>query len=266
MKALGHPDHTYVLVYPGGYCGEFLCHWLGQHDGCVSTPTSSLENNRYVTKFDRIKIHPRANTLKLFLPGHDQVQYQAKNGFVATDPSRVIGVRACAVYQKFYFLLFVLKTLLFKYNADTHVLEEASPESMSKFLTDIYPRRDFYYDEFAAWQSTQSVPGIDYLLEKRFKKGCNGIDISTADFNIDLDQLFFGNFLCRATEYQRLCDSIGIVADSGLLSQLDQYHARNLDLVRNAINMSVQDFVSLSDSQAWEIVLSVRHAVDQRLV
>lgn len=266
MKATGHPDHTYVLVYPGGYCGEFLCHWLGQHEGCVPTPTSLLENNRYVTKFDQTKIHPRANPLKLFLPGHDQVLHQAKNGFVATDPSRVIGVRVCAVYQKFYFLLFALKTLLFKYNADTHVLASASPENMSKFLSDIHPRQEFYYDEFAAWQSTRSVPGIDHLLEKRFKIGCNGTDTSTADFNIDLDQLFFSNFLCRATEYQRLCDSIGIVADSGLLHQLDQYHARNLDLVHNAINMPVQDFVSLSNSQAWEIILSVRRAVDQRLV
>ena len=280
MKSVGHPDHTYVLIYPGGYGGEFLCYWLGQHSGCISTPTNFLPNNRYVTQFDQIKIHPRATALKLFLPGHNQTTHAAKNGFVPTDVDRVIGTSVTARYQKFYFLLFALKTLLVKYGIN-NMMEHVSLDQHLQFLSVVHPRTDFYFDEFTEWAATQSVPSMDQLLERRFKQGCNHllerrikqlctgasseidlVKVNGARFCINLDQLFFGSFVDRVAEYQRLCDHIGIVSNTVLLHQLEQYHAKNLDLVSSVTEMPVLDFVALSNKEAWSVI----HKVCQRLV
>lgn len=272
MKTLGHPDHTYVLIYPGGYGGEFLCYWLGQHAGCISTPTNFLPNNRYLTRFDQINIHPRAPALKLFLPGHNQTTHAAKNGFVPTDIDRVIGTSVTARYQKFYFLLFALKTWLVKYSTN-NMIEHVSLEQHLQFLSVVHPRTDFYFDEFTEWEATQSVPSMNQLLERRFKQACNHllerrvmqsctemsseigrVSVIGARFCIDLDQLFFGTFVDRAAEYQRLCDHIGTVPTTALLHQLDQYHANNLDLVSSVTGMPVLDFVALSNNEAWPVI------------
>lgn len=254
MKTTGHPDHTYVLVYPGGYCGEFLCYWLGQHSGCLPTPTSFLPNNRYVTKFDQTRIHPRADALKLFLPGHDQIIYRAKNGFVATDISRIIGVHVSVAFQKFYFMLFASKTILYRYGPQAP-MPSANTVEMTQFLDHIYPQTEFYHHEFTAWQNNQQLMPIDQIIEQRFRQGCVSIDVDTAKFNINLDQLFFGAFVDRATEYQRLCDYIGTVPNAALLHQLDQYHVSNLDLVSSVTGMPVMEFVALSNDQAWPVIL-----------
>ena len=280
MKSVGHPDHTYVLIYPGGYGGEFLCYWLGQHSGCIPTPTNFLPNNRYISRFDQIKIHPRAPALKLFLPGHNQVTHAAKNGFVPTDVDQVIGTSVTARYQKFYFLLFALKTLLVKYSTN-NMMEHVSLAQHLQFLSVVHPRTDFYYDEFIEWEATQSVPPMNQLLERRFKQSCDHllerrvrqsytkvssevgrVGVNGAKFCIDLDQLFFGAFVDRVAEYQRLCDHIGTVPDTALLHQLDQYHAKNLDLVSSVTRMPVLDFVELSNKEAWSVIQEVY----QRLV
>jgi hypothetical protein len=261
VKAIGHPDYTYVLVYPGGHGGEFLSFWLGHHEKCILTPTSLLENNRYVTKFDQVKIHPRANTLKLFLPGHDQTTHRAKNGFFATDSSRVIGTSVSTVYQKFYFLLFALKTICFKYS-NTQAIEHTSSKQHLAFLSAIHPRTEFYYDEFAAWQSNHQVPSINQIIKRRFDQACikdpgiKRFSVQGVDFCINLDCLFFGNTTDQAVEYQRVCDHIGLVPDLKLLDQLNQYHTRNLELAAAAINMSIPEFIALSNDKAQSVILS----------
>lgn len=254
MKALGHPDHTYVLSYPGGYCGEFLCYWLGQHTGCVPVPTSLLPSNRYVTNFNQIKLHPRSPTSKLFLPGHDMHAYTAKNGFAPTDISRVIGVHVSVAFQKFYFVLFASKTILYRYGPQVP-MPSADAAEMSQFLAYIQPQTEFYHHEFTAWQNKQSAMSTDQIIEQRFLQGCVNTDINTAEFNINLDQLFFGNLVDRAAEYQRLCDHIGTVPNTELLHQLDQYHVKNLDLVSSTTGMPVLDFVALTNEQAWPVIL-----------
>lgn len=261
MKSVGHPDHTYVLIYPGGHGGEFLCYWLGQHSGCIPTPTNFLVNNRYVTQFDQIKIHPRAPTLKLFLPGHNQATHAAKNGFVPTDVNQVIGISVSARYQKFYFLLFALKTLLVKYSTN-NMMEHVSLDQHLQFLSVVHPRTDFYYDELIEWQATQSVPSMDQLLERRFRQLCtrvssefSRVSVNGARFCINLDNLFFGSFVDQAAEYQRVCNHISTMPDPELLNQLDQYHLRNIDLITNATQMSVLEFVALSNDQAWPAIL-----------
>lgn len=253
MKATGHPDHTYVLVYPGGYCGEFLCHWLGQHADCVPVPTTQLPNNRYAINFDQIKIHPRAAMSKLFLPGHDIRTYVAKNKFAPIDTSRVIGVHVSLAFQKFYFVLFAAKTILHRYGPQVP-MPSADTVEMAQFLAYIRPQTEFYHHEFTAWQNNQSATPIGQIIEQRFRQACISINVDTADFNINLDQLFFGKFVDRAAEYQRLCDHIGTVPNAALLHQLDQYHAKNIDLVASVTGMPVLDFVALSNDQAWLVI------------
>lgn len=254
MKALGHPDHTYVLIYPGGYGGEFLCHWLGQHSGCVPVPTTVLPNNRYTINFDQIRIHPRAETSKLFLPGHNMHTYAAKNKFIPGDISCVIGVHASLPFQKFYFVLFAAKTILYRYGPQVP-MPSVDAEKMAQFLNSIYPQTEFYHHEFDAWQNNQSAMSIDQIIEQRFRQGCVSANVDTAEFNINLDQLFFGNFVDREIEYQRLCDHIDTVPNAAMLHQLDQYCDKNLDLVSSITRMPVLDFVALSNDQAWPVIL-----------
>ena len=231
-----------------------MCYWLGQHAGCVPVPIASLHNNRYVINFNLIRLHPRADESKLFLPGHNMITGAAKNDFVPTSPNRIIGVRTSNAFQKFYFVLFAIKTILYKYSYATP-LRSSTPEQMLEFFSVIRPRTEFYHHEFDAWQNNQLALPIDQILEQRFRQGCNSIDINTAEFNINLDQLFFGDFVDRAAEYQRVCDHISTVPDTALLHQLEQYHAGNLDLVSSVTGMSVLDFVALTNDQAWPVIL-----------
>jgi hypothetical protein len=261
VKTTGHPDHTYVLTYPGGYCGEFLCYWLGQHKECVPVPTTFLPSNRYTTNFNQIRLHPRSPTSKLFLPGHNMHTHAAKNKFVPTDVSRVMGVHVSVAFQKFYFVLFAAKTILYRYGPQAP-MPSATATEITQFLDYISPRTEFYHHEFDAWKNNHLVMSVNQVLEHRFRQGCINIDIDTAEFCINLDQLFFGSFVERFAEYQRVCDHVGTVTDVELLHQLDQYHARNLDLVSNAIQMSVPDFIALSNKDAWPII----SAAGQRLV
>jgi len=257
VNVLGRPDYTYTLTYPGGYGGEFLCYWLGQHAGCVPVPIEILPNNRYTIDFDQIRIHPRAPESKLFLPGHNVLTGAAKNKFVPTSTDRIIGVRSSITYQKFYFVLFAAKTLLYKYSIHAPI-----PESVSttQFLEYIHPRTEFYHHEFDAWRAGEPVPALSSMLHKRFIHACRINDaqcdvVSTAEFSIDLDQLFFGNLVAQAVEYQRVCDHLNIQPDLRLLTELAQYHARNIDLVTHMLNMLPQDLIAMTNQEVWPIIL-----------
>lgn len=255
MQVIGHPDYTYTLVYPGGYGGEFLCYWLGQHVGCVPVPITNLHNNRYVINFNQIRLHPRAVESKLFLPGHNMITGAAKNKFTPTSPDRIIGVRTSSAFQKFYFVLFAIKTILYKYSCATP-LSSSTPEQMLEFFSVIHPRTEFYYHEFDAWQSNQPIPDIELYLHERFDIACRAETATTTNFNIDLDQLFFGDLLGKTTEYVRVCQHLNILPDISLLPQLQQYHDRNVDLVNSTCGISAQALVEMSNADAQLIIMS----------
>jgi hypothetical protein len=255
VKSVGHPDHTYVLIYPGGYGGEFLCYWLGQHAGCLPVPTTALPSNRYAVNFDQIRIHPRAVTSKLFLPGHDIFTGAAKNEFVPTSPDRIIGVRTSGAFQKFYFVLFAIKTILHKYSY-TSPLRFLTPEQKLEFFSAIRPRTEFYHHEFDAWLLNQPVLDIESVLYKKFDIACKADTTTTTNFNIDLDQLFFGDLLGKTTEYVRVCQHLDIPPDVSLLPQLQQYHDRNVDLVSAVCEIPAQTLIEMSNEDAWPIILA----------
>jgi hypothetical protein len=255
VTVVGHPDHTYSLIYPGGYGGEFLCQWLGQHSGCVPVPITNLSNNRYVINFNNIRLHPRAPESKLFLPGHNIFTGAAKNKFVPTSVNRIIGVRTSGAFQKFYFVLFAIKTILYKYSHATP-LNFATPAQILEFFSVIQPRTEFYHHEFDAWLLNQPVLSIESVLYKKFNIACRADTITTTNFNIDLDQLFFGNLLGKTTEYERVCQHLGIPPDISLLPQLQHYHDRNVDLVSAVCGIPAQTLIEMSNEDAWSIILA----------
>jgi hypothetical protein len=179
--------------------------------------------------------------------------YAAKNKFVPTDISRVIGVHASVEFQKFYFVLFASKTILYKYGVNSP-LRSADPHQIAQFIASIYPQTDFYHHEFDSWKNNEPVLPIDQVLKQRFQQGCIEVDINTAEFNINFDRLFFSNFVDRAAEYQRVCDHVGIMPNTAVLHQLEQYHADNLELVTKIVEMPVMDFVSMSNAEAWPVI------------
>jgi hypothetical protein len=255
VTVIGHPDHTYTLTYPGGFGGEFLCYWLGQHAGCVPVSITELPNNRYVIDFDKIRLHPRALESKLFLPGHNMITGAAKNKFVPTSSDRIIGVRTSSSFQKFYFVLFAIKTILHKYSY-TGSLRFLTPEQKLGFFSAIRPRTEFYHHEFDAWSLNQPVPGTELFLHEKFNIACGASTSTTSNFNIDLDQLFFGDLLGKTTEYVRVCQYLGILPDISLLPQLQQYHDRNVDLVSAVCEIPAQTLIEMSNEDAWPIILA----------
>jgi hypothetical protein len=232
-----------------------LCYWLGQHSGCVPVPITNLSNNRYVINFNLIRLHSRAPESKLFLPGHNMITGAAKNKFVPTSPNRIIGVLTSRDFQKFYFVLFAIKTILYKYSY-AMPLKSLTPEQLSEFFSAIRPRTEFYHHEFDAWLLNQPVPDIELFLHERFNIACRADTSTASNFNIDLDQLFFGDILGKTTEYVRVCQYLGILPDVSLLSQLQQYHDRNVDLVSTECGISVQTLVEMSNEDAWSIILA----------
>jgi hypothetical protein len=180
----------------------------------------------------------------------------AKNKFVPTSSDRIIGVHASSAFQKFYFALFTIKTILYKYHKGQAWLP-APPEEMLKFFSAIRPRTKFYHHEFDAWLLNQPVPDIESELYKKFVVACRpDITATTSNFNIDLDQLFFGDLLGKTTEYVRVCQHLGIPIDVSLLPQLQQYHDRNVDLVSAVCEIPAQALIEMSNEDAWTIILA----------
>jgi hypothetical protein len=139
-----HPDQTYLIMYVGGFGGEFMAYWLSQHPGCIKSHAISLQNNRYVHLFDRDFEITASSTCqdRLFLNAHPDIEhiqvarstdsqnhcyisyadpaYKKSVSLLSWRPINLLNrcYLSCAdpAYRKFFFLMSWIKQRLFKFS------------------------------------------------------------------------------------------------------------------------------------------------------
>ena len=269
---LVRPESAYLLIYPGGFGGEFIAYWLSQHPGCIPSTVRQLKNNRYVHILNNtFEFSPKGTGRKLFLITHPycQLNLQSDNrsfsGIVFDDPAQKAFVTCADEHKKFFFVLMWLKMRLFRFTVDRY--RSGSPKSgwaqhlapqfdqdhtLENFKHYINQRPWFYQFEFDSWRDhKENIPVIN-RIQNEYQYWFLPLNYQSL-FNINLSELMFGD---SESEHARVCQHFGIDYDSSqhLMSMMQQYHQRNIVLAERYLKMPIDDFVALSNEQAQPVV------------
>lgn len=261
------PKLTHLLIYPGGYCGEFIGYWLSQHPGCMPAVAESLPNNRYVHRFNQTFIVSTAlahtSQDRLFLLAHppgDPKDAVTFNGIPQSAITNQSFIWCSGTYKKFFFLLMWVKMRLYKFSLSAINAETGTwPAHIARQFTDTHTGEDFqnyiqgrnwfYQFELDSFKRDQvNTPVLD-RAQREFKY----YNLATKYENwpkINLDELMFGNV---EHEHQRICEYYGLDYELSrpMTPMIQQYHQRNLDVAQRFLQIPVNEFIKLSNQDAW---------------
>lgn len=258
-RLLVHPESVFLIVYPGGFCGEFLSWWLGLHPGCVRTQIRGLENNRYIWQRSyQYAYHSQGTRDKLFLSTHSG-NIVSKCGFEVPNSQQHVWLYSSAKYQIFFFYLFLIKTVFFKYSIyDSSPPKYFKPEQWQEFLKYLNGRSVFYNHEAEAWLNGCDHDIRDMVIDKWNTLGDSSR--SSIDVKIDVGSLFFENSQHMP---ENLCAAVNVKHDARLDHYLSEYHQRNIALVEKYHGTTVDQFLNLDTEQA---LLSIVDCINSKLL
>lgn len=261
------PSQAHLIVYGGGYGGEFIGHWLSQHQCCIPAQALPLANNRYVNTYNRkFKISDSDATTNdlLFLLSHPgnrpKDEATTFNGIPVTDIQNISYIDCSQPYKKFFFLMMWLKMRLYKFSLvhtstpwHAHIFRQFnSPDHHAQFRQYINGRDWCYQFEITSFINNEpNAPVIDRIQIDYADCELPRLPEYQDVFVIDLDQLLFGN---SDQEHQRLCNYYGMPYTPALTADIEAYHQRNLDLYSRYINIPIDEFIGLSQEAAWPYV------------
>ena len=248
---LVHPKSVFLLVYPGGHCGEFLAWWLGQHPGCVRTPIMGIENNRYIWQPSyNFEYSEHGTRDRVYLTAHPGSTV-SKPGFNVPDLSQHIRLYSSQQYLQFFYCLFLIKTIFFEYDIENHRPPSFfNSENWLEFLKYLGPRKKFYFYEADQWLN-QCHTDVRNYLEKRWNSLGSPKPIFKPSF--DVGKLFFEN---TEQEIQTLLAELNIPFSSKIFYYLPEYHQRNVALVEKYFNIKIDQFLELNADQVLDLVVS----------
>ena len=251
------PDHIYILMYSGGCGGEFLSQLISQHPGFVTSKYSIGPSNGYHLYYDPpIQVDSQGSDLKAVFPTHPfqprSNPSKPKDGILIPPEATWIAAVCDPAYKRFFFVLFCIKTLLKRMIA-ADVGAEFAEEISHRY------RRAWYYQyELDAWRTNSPIPNFREHMQEVYRLGTQGnmiIDKQNGklhyDHTVDIGQLFFGAF---ESEYDKLLAILGTQAIPGAHSAVAEYHARNVALVEYHTGVDYQRLITVTDTQAWEII------------
>ena len=165
-------------------------------------------------------------------------------------------------YHPFYFLLFCLNTLsqrfYFEGGTRCNILTDQQISELAKTM----PGRDWhYYHEARAWLANGTASSIRQRILDYLKKHSMGSYLAREKIEfpiIDLDQLYFGD---TAGEYARICDTWKLTPIPGAVNSIQEYHARNIALVKKYLTYDLNILLNAYQPIAHELILD---AVDRR--
>lgn len=250
-RLLVHPDSVFLVVYPGGFCGEFLTWWLGLHPGCIQTDVTGLDRNRYVWKHRNTYVFDESGSRdRLFLTGHRSDQ-PSKCGLQVNNISQHIGLCADSKHYYFFFYLFLIKTIfhpfsLSKIKSDFFVTDQRRQE----FLQYLNGRTMFTGGEYEAWAEGQSIEVAD-IVQFHLDRLLRSAPI-TIEKKCNISNLFFGD---TAAEYTKLCDTLQLSMYKKIYYYLPQYHRRNVDLVEQYSGMTIDEFLAADHNTLVNVMI-----------
>lgn len=272
-RQLVRPESAYLLIYPGGFGGEFIAHWLSQHPGCIPSVFEQLKNNRYVHILNNtFEFSSVGTSRRLFLITHpyDQDNTQSDDrsfsGIVFDNPAQKAFITCAEEHKKFFFVLMWIKLRLFRFTLEKYLLlsskSDWSQHLLKYFDQDHYTvenfeyyingREWFYQFEIDSWrEGKQNTPVINRIRDE-YQHWFLHLNYDSL-FNINLSELMFGN--CHA-EHQRLCQHFGIDYSQShqLIHMMQQYHQRNVELAERYLKLPIDQFIAMSNTQAQPVI------------
>ena len=271
------PDNVHLLIYLGGYGGEFIGYWLSQHPGCIPAIAESLPKNRYVHRFTQKFVISTA----LATTSDDQVFFLAHPDLRPKDAATFNGIAIDKIqdhsfiwcsrpYKKFFFLLQWVKMRLYKFNMKnidvigtwpSHIMNQFDQHhTLDDFRKYINNRSWFYQFELNSFRADQSITTVADQVDIEYPyyhmmTQCDHLP------RINLDQLMFGD---TAQEHQRICEHFKLDYELAqpLTASIQAYHQRNIEVAEKYLHMPVEQFLALSEKQAslvMEQALMRRH-------
>ena len=253
MDLLVHPKSVWLIVYPGGYCGEFIAWWLGLHPHCIQTGNRGVGHNRYIGTHSYNYVYSEQGSKDLlFLTTHPNSGGVSKIGFVVSDTDQHMTFYAGKRTHRFYFLLYLIKTVFYKHTVAHPPLGSfESSKQWEDFVQNYLKGRvEFTGTEIECWlqgvhyKDTPGVVADAWRKARIWPKG-------QGPRNYNIDGLFFGDY---AQSYADLCSRFGIIPQDRLNHYIPEYHQRNVALVEKYIDMPLQEFLDLDDDTAMAII------------
>lgn len=250
-----HPQSLFLIVYPGGHCGEFLAWWLGMHPGSVRTQIRGIENNRYIWQPSyQYQYSEQGTRDRVFLTTHDREE-PSKCGFRVTNPEQHIALYSSEKYRRFFYYLFLIKTVFFKYEVDPSKPPLFfTSENWKEFLKYLGTKQYFYYYEAEDWINNRPSNLKDLVTNKWHNVNTPGP--LQFKYKFDIGDLFFGN---TEQESLNLLSTLNISSSPRLFAYLTEYHQRNIELVEKYANMKVDEFLDLTIDQALDVMVNSCH-------
>jgi hypothetical protein len=246
-----NPKSVFLIVYPGGYCGEFLAWWLSQHPGCVATQHYKIGKNRYSGRHPYNYILDETGTQdKLFLTGHWPSNI-SKNGVVVSDPAQHIYLYATEKYHRFFNYLYMIKTIFYNYQVDKpQVVFKDKPLEWAEFVQSLNGQQTFIGAEMESWIHSRHGLGIVSWVEQYWERSSRYSRPSISNkLNYDISPVFFNNGCLD------FCQQLNVASSNELESHIAEYHQKNLHLVESYAGMTVDEFLNLSADQAKAVVV-----------
>lgn len=243
------PQSVFLLVYPGGHCGEFLSWWLGLHPGCVRTQVRGIENNRYVWQPSyRYEYSERGTRDKLFLAAHPG-NTVSKCGLTVSDSQQHIFLYSDAKYRHFFYYLFLIKNYFSEFRVEQQQPPSITTEQWHEFLKYLNGRDSYYLYELECWVNNDfsTFRNSVYTGWDRI----NSPGGPSIQLRFDIGEMFFGNTEQHA---QKLLKDLTIRPNPKLSYYLPEYHQRNIAVVEKHSNMKIDQFLDLDIDQALEVM------------
>ena len=251
MDLLVHPKSVFLIVYPGGYCGEFLAWWLSLHPKCIRTGLRGIDNNRYVGIHDYDYVYSEQGSRDfLFLTTHPH-SIVSKNGFTVPDTNQHLIFCASPRTHRFYFLLYLIKTVFFKFTTERQPAIFESAEQWNEFKQYLEGRTEFAGVEAEYWIKKQPYTSVADIVTSRWKRSLIW-PMAPAPSDINIASLFFGDYL---TGYAELCKRLNLTPEHRFDHLIPEYHQRNVKLVERFTGLDLDNFLDLDDDVAMIILV-----------
>ena len=260
-----NPNYVHLLIYPGGYCGEFIGYWLSQHPGCIPAQVQSLMNNRYIHTFnDKFVISTALATTtddRLFLLAHsggDPKNDTTFNGILKSDINSHSEITCSTPFKKFFFLMMWLKMRLYKFLAgtgqwNTNILSQFNDTHTYADFQNYIDHRDWFY-QFEIDSFKQDKPNLDIITRAHNEYlFYNLLPPEPVSKTINLDELMFGDV---EKEHQRICEQYELDYDLAqpLTWSMRMYHQRNLRLAQRYLDIPIEQLLAIDYDDAWLVI------------
>ena len=241
------PESVFLIRYPGGYCGEFLAWWLSQHTGCIKINSRNIGHNRYVAQHQYNYVyHQQGSKDLLFLTAHPSDDV-SKIGLPVCDSAQHLYLYSSHRTHRFYFLLYLIKTVFYKYRIDHPPAVVANrPEKWQQFLQYLNGRKEFTSTEIQCWMEGIPCPDTAEIVQTAWAKSPTSPGYQGPG-SINIDELFFGDY---SRSYTELCGQLNLIPQTTAQINIQDYHQRNVELAEKYLGLDLESFLELDTESA----------------